>query len=218
VLLDELGSGTDPSEGAALAWATLETLHARGTLTLATTHLGALKTLASSLAGVGERLDGIRCRDALAHVPVSRRASRAGRTVWRLRAGSVVDSAVLARAEAQVPERERALDALLHEVEQRDQAIRAREAEVTEREQVAASRVENLKRVRSLATARETELRRMEKDADQRARKQARDYLLDASNRVEAAIAAAAVAKTEADAKEARRGLEEERSGLVLTA
>src|SRR6185503_126444 len=47
VLLDEVGSGTDPAEGGALAMAILETLTARRSLTLATTHLGALKTLAT---------------------------------------------------------------------------------------------------------------------------------------------------------------------------
>ena len=46
VLVDELGSGTDPLEGAALGGAILETLTKRGTLTIATTHLGALKELA----------------------------------------------------------------------------------------------------------------------------------------------------------------------------
>src|SRR5256886_10279573 len=46
VLLDEIGSGTDPAEGAALAAAVLKTLTRRRAVTLATTHLGALKQLA----------------------------------------------------------------------------------------------------------------------------------------------------------------------------
>ena len=46
VLLDELGAGTDPAEGAALGYALLETLLARRVPTIASTHLGALKVFA----------------------------------------------------------------------------------------------------------------------------------------------------------------------------
>jgi len=48
VLIDELGAGTDPDEGAALAQAILETLADRGTLVVATTHLEPLRAFASS--------------------------------------------------------------------------------------------------------------------------------------------------------------------------
>jgi DNA mismatch repair protein MutS2 len=43
VLLDELGAGTDPDEGAAIGQAILDELLSRKTLTLASTHLGQLK-------------------------------------------------------------------------------------------------------------------------------------------------------------------------------
>ncbi len=46
VLLDELGSGTDPEEGAALAAAIVEHLLERGALMIVTTHLSALKSFA----------------------------------------------------------------------------------------------------------------------------------------------------------------------------
>jgi DNA mismatch repair protein MutS2 len=51
VLLDEVGAGTDPREGAALARSILEALTASGAVTISTTHYGELKTLAYSEVG-----------------------------------------------------------------------------------------------------------------------------------------------------------------------
>jgi len=208
VILDEVGSGTDPAEGGALAMAVLETLTGRGTLTLATTHLGTLKSLATRVPGV---VNGSLHFDANTLSPTYRFTKGIpGRSYGIAIARRLgVDPDVLAKAEALVPEAERELDRLLAAVEAREQSLTREEHEVAER----LAEVERREAVADVTDtsqlARESELKRREKDAERDRARQAKAYLLEARKRVEDALALAKGATDEAQAKEARRILEE---------
>lgn len=208
VILDEVGSGTDPAEGGALAMAILETLTRRGVLTLATTHLGALKDLATRVPGV---VNGSLQFDAATLSPTYRFTKGIpGRSYGLAIARRLgVDPAVLEAAEALVPEAERDLDRLLAQVEAREQALRAEESAVRERVGDVERREAVATMTAELQAAREAELKRQEKEAERERAKQAKAYLLQARKLVEDALALAKGAADEASAKEARRLVEE---------
>lgn len=69
VLLDELGSGTDPEEGGALGYAVLEELERRQVSCVVTTHLGRLKDFAYQHAGAE---NGSMAFDRESHRPLYR--------------------------------------------------------------------------------------------------------------------------------------------------
>ncbi|HEV2083612.1 MAG TPA: Smr/MutS family protein, partial [Gemmatimonadales bacterium] len=220
VLLDEIGSGTDPVEGAALAAATLVFLTRRGTITLATTHLGALKDLASHEPGV---VNASLQFDAATLTPTFRFMKGVpgrsyGLSIAR-RLGVARD--ILDDAEARVPDAERRLDALLAAVEERERQLRAEQAAIAERTVELDSLAARLGVQEASQAAREAELKRREKDAEREGRRQARTYLMEARQRVEEALGAARGAADDAAAREARRlvedGIREEGEALALS-
>jgi DNA mismatch repair protein MutS2 len=203
VLIDELGSGTDPTEGAALGGAILEELTSRGTLTVATTHLGALKLLATELVGV---INASLQFDEVALEPTYRLVKGIpGRSYGlsiarRLR----LTEHVLARAEGRLPKGERDVAALLSDLERR-------EAELTEREAAAASTTERAAARLARVEERERELREAQRALELRSRQEARRYLLDARAEVERItreLAAEGATTVEQSARDARRAIE----------
>lgn len=204
VLLDEIGSGTDPAEGGALAAATLKTLTRRRAITMATTHLGALKQLAAETVGI---VNASLQFDAETLTPTYRLLKGVPGRSYGLaiarRLGVAAD--VLAEAERGVPEAERTLDRLLASVEARGREMDVRAAELENRAAQLEEQRHNLADLETL----ETELRAREKAMDKDARERARAYLLEARKTVEAALGQARAAVNEATAREARRMVEE---------
>ena len=100
VLIDELGSGTDPDEGAALAIAVLEEDLARGGITVATTHLAVVKEWAQERPGVLVGCDGVRREGGPAHVPRAPGHERALACARRGREGGPAGARPFGREEA----------------------------------------------------------------------------------------------------------------------
>ena len=209
VLIDEIGSGTDPVEGSALADAVLRELTRRGALTVATTHLGQLKLLAGEEPGV---VNASLQFDAAALQPTYRLLKGIpGRSYGLAIARRLgFPEPLLARAEGSIGSVERDASHLLVELEHKDRELAG-----------ALSAAESARReaeaLRGALEAREQAVRQRERTAERRARQQARDLLLQARQEVESAIRAVREAAAtgersavEQAAKEARRRIEEQ--------
>jgi DNA mismatch repair protein MutS2 len=204
VLLDELGAGTDPDEGAALAQAILEALAARGALVMATTHLEPLKTFASTHPRARNAAVEF---DAATLTPTFRLVyDRPGQS-WALTIAARLGlpPELIERAQAHRSEQTARLSELLQRLDEQSRTEAERTRAVEGREQEAAAR---------LARAREHE-----SQAEARAR-QTVGRAKDEAARLVADVRRAVAAEWEAlkRADRSRRSLEESRRRLNETA
>lgn len=207
VLIDEIGSGTDPLEGGALARAILLELNRRGVLTVATSHLGELKLLATREPGIVNAslqfdseelrptyrlLKGVPGRSY--GLPIARRLG--------------FPPGVLDQAESLLPDQEKDVGRLLLELEEKERRL---EQTLREAEAMQAKALE----LRSRLEDWEAELSHRERAVEADARGRARELLLKAREDVDAVIsrlreAAADTAAAQLDeaSREARRQVE----------
>ncbi|MEE9577196.1 MAG: Smr/MutS family protein [Gemmatimonadota bacterium] len=187
VLIDEIGGNTDPAEGSALAAATLLRLAGQAALSVVTTHLGDLKTL----AGEDERV----VNASLQFDPGTLRPTyrlvrdRPGRSyALEISERLGLPDDLLAAARGRLSTGTRALDAVLSELEVREEELgrlRARlDLDHRELERVR----EGLEKALAEAEHRETELADRERALETDGRRRAERYLLDARREVEQAI------------------------------
>jgi DNA mismatch repair protein MutS2 len=208
VLLDELGGGTDPQEGAALAGAVVLSMHASGAVTIATTHLGELKELAARTDGIVNaslEFDG----ETLA--PTYRflkgKPGRSYALAIARRLGMPDD--VLATADELTPEAAKSLEATLAELERREAELSRREEDVDSLHAKLEADTIKAQREREELQARLAEQSKREVELERTGREQARKFLLEARRRVDDALGTARAAVNEATAKEARRLVED---------
>jgi DNA mismatch repair protein MutS2 len=205
VLMDEMGTGTDPAEGAALARALLETLVERGARAVVTSHLGAMKRLdrpGSGIVNASLLFDPDRIEPTY-HFRKGRPGRSYGLAIAR-RLG--IPGPVLDRAEGYLEEGDVEVESLLEQLEVKERAL----GEALEEARKAREEAE---RRRDEARTREAELLERERTAEARAREEARQLLLEARAEVEEAIrevrgAGEGQGVGEAAAKRARRAVE----------
>src|SRR6185369_9822959 len=180
VLIDELGSGTDPQEGAALGWAILESLTTRGATTLASTHLGQLKELATQVPAV---VNASLQFDAVELAPTYRLIKGVPGRSYGLSIARrlALPADVVARAEERIPQGERDMAALIERLERKEKELEEREREAAAMQDDARERIANVAR-------REHNVRERERTVEKESRKEARKYVLEARAEIERTI------------------------------
>ena len=219
ILLDEVGAGTDPDEGAALARSIIEYFLRRNISVVATTHYAALKTYAYTQPGVENasvEFDLKTLRPTyrlLIGIPGASNAFSISRQLG-------LPQDIVARAEIYVNEEHTHFERIVNELEQekkdyeaRNRALHNRESEITaietrlrsEREALTASRQELLHKAREEANNIVREARRsaeetiksLKEQFDDHGVKERRKAIQDARNRLDEAYVQGGLPKNE---------------------
>lgn len=188
VLVDEIGSNTDPEEGAALAAAALLRLAEQAAFTAVSTHLGDLKTL----AGEDPRI----VNGSLQFDPATLRPTyrllrdRPGRSyALEISERLGIPEDVLAAARSRLSDESRALETVLSELEEREEEVETLRARWERGQRELEERQGRLEERLAEAERLQAELGRRERALEREARHNAERYLLDARREVEEAIA-----------------------------
>jgi DNA mismatch repair protein MutS2 len=197
VLLDEVGGGTDPTEGGGLGVAVVDYFRSRGAMLVATTHHGLMKAYAQSTPGVACASFGY---DPATYEPTYRLAHGVpGRSLALEMAERLgLPAAVVADARSRISDKEAQAEALLKRLEE-DRAALAKEADrlAGERRALDEARGEMRDAEREIERRRRADVEAFAKDLRRRgedAARRAADAIHEAVKRVETSRRAAASA------------------------
>ena len=219
VLLDEVGAGTDPTEGGALGVAIVDYFRSRGAMVTATTHHGLLKAYAQATPGVASASFGY---DPHTYEPTYRLALGVpGRSMALEMAERLgLPAAIVRDARGRRDEKEAQAEALLQKLEQ-DQAEIAAEQEriAVERAAVEADRAQVAAAERAVEARKRVELDAFKRELQRRgeeAVRKATEAVVEAVKRIEAAprLTPATAAKARMKAVGAIREAQQEAANL----
>jgi len=166
LLADELGAGTDPEEGAALAQSLIEHFAARGAWGIVTTHLGSLKRLAGAIPGIMNGSLGIDPKDlgpTYRFVPDVPGASHAISVAERLG----LDPALIARARELVRSEVIRIEELLLELASLNtRLLEERTALAAAREEAEAAAAEHRRGLEAVRQEWDQVTRRLTRESD----------------------------------------------------
>ena len=180
VLLDEVGGSTDPAEGAALAASVLLRLADEARLSVATTHLGALKDLAAenpAVVNASLQFDAEHLRPSFVLV-----RDRPGRSyALEIASRHGLPAELIEEARGRLSGSERRMEQILAELE-------TAEAELARLTSGARADARELERLEQRLSERERQLAAREQELERAGREAADRYLLEARREVEAVI------------------------------
>ena len=204
VLLDEVGAGTDPTEGGALGVAIVDHFRARGATVVATTHHGLMKAYAQSTPGVACASFGY---DPQTYEPTYRLAlGVAGRSLALEMAERLgLPAPVVSDARGRLDRKEAQAEALLKKLEQGEERLRQEEGRIeAERQEVegarAALKADEAEAERKKRSELEAFRRELLKRGEEAARRAA-EAIQKAVQKIETSKRAAATAGTKARAE-----------------
>ena len=172
VLLDELGSGTDPTQGASLAISILENLHNRGALTLATTHYPEIKHFALVTDGFENASAEFNINTLtptyrlLIGVPGTSNAFSISKKLG-------IPDAIISRANELLSKEEINIEELLKNIYEDKQLIEKEKEEILKKS-------EEIEKLKKSLKHNNSNLKEQEKAIIEKAKLEARDILLDA--------------------------------------